>query len=99
MTEKKHRYNKDFHKIPDKKEETDVNETPVKEEKKTKAIKKMVNTNSTAFLNVRSEPKIGNNIIGKLYNGNIVTVKETVDDTWTKIDKGYVMTKFLTDKK
>lgn len=98
MTEKKHRYNKDYKKtsFEDKKEEVvEKPEVP----KKPKTIKKVVNTKSGGFLNVRKEPKVGNNIIGKLYNGDVVTVLETVDKDWTKVKEGYVMTRFLEDTK
>lgn len=98
MTEKKHRYNKDYKKSTTEEKKEEVIEKPVKE-KKPKIVKKVVNTKSGGFLNVRKEPKVANNIIGKLYNGDVVTVVETVDQNWTKINTGYVMSKFLEDTK
>ena len=48
-------------------------------------------------VNVRDTPN--GEIIGALYDGDRVTVKEAVDDTWTKIEyrgrDAYVVSRFL----
>lgn len=97
MIEKKHRYNKDFKKTEEKATESVSQPTEKKASpKEPKKIQKKVKTNSR--LNVRSSPEVANNIIKSLANGTIVIVKSEKNG-WTKIEEGYVMSKYLEDIK
>lgn len=64
-----------------------------------------VKTSNGGMLNMRTEPKSGNNIITKIPYAGTVTVIAEYDKTWSVIEyagisnPGYVQTQFLSDKK
>ena len=64
-----------------------------------------VKTANGGMLNMRTEPKSGNNIITKIPYAGTVTVVAEYDKTWSVIEyagisnPGYVQTQFLSDKK
>ena len=48
-------------------------------------------------LNVRTGPGTQYAVVGKIYSGNIVTVSDQ-QQGWSKINNGWVRSKFLTDQ-
>lgn len=64
-----------------------------------------VKTANGGMLNMRTEPKSGNNIITKIPYAGTVNVIARYDSTWSVVeyagisDPGYVQTQFLSDKK
>ena len=49
---------------------------------------------ATPYVNIRKEPDIKSQDLGDLYPGTVVPVYEIVGD-WYRIDKGFVMSKYL----
>lgn len=72
--------------------ETEAEEKPVVEKKPVKKAKKKEGVVVGGTLNVRNAP--GGSIIGSLQSGDVIEILEEQDE-WYKIDKGFVMAKFV----
>jgi len=75
---------------------------PTEPELPEEPMNKMMEVIGDGYLNLRAEPSTSAESIGKLYPGDVVTVKATVlDGNWTFVSsgrgQGYVMTKYLKD--
>lgn len=70
----------------------EVEEKPVEEKKPIKKAKKKEGVVVGGTLNVRNAP--GGSIIGSLQSGDVIEILEE-QDGWYKIDKGFVMAKFV----
>lgn len=69
-----------------------VEEKPVEEKKPVKKAKKKEGVVVGGTLNIRNTP--GGSIIGSLQNGDVIEILEEQNE-WYKIDKGFVMAKFV----
>lgn len=97
MTEKKHRYYRDYKKPEEKIETSELVADEKVTPKKSKGIQKKVKTSTK--LNVRSAPEVTkDNVVSELENGTVITILSEKDG-WAEIKSGYVMTKYLEDLK